>query len=97
MPTNESKIMKQPIKQRERLSLYPQIAVLVYRLLDAAQAGGMKESRAKKIYDEILGNLGNIDGRAFWPFTDELIRLLRMPDEFFDSADDDGPTIWHLN
>lgn len=97
MPTNESKIMKQPIEQCEQLALYPQIAALVYQLLDAAQAGGMTESRAKKIYNEILGSLANIDGRAFWPFRDELIRLLRMPDGFFDSADDDGSTSWHLN
>lgn len=81
--------MKQPIKEREQLSLYPQIAVLVYELVNAAQAGGVKESRAKKIYDEILGGLANIDGRAFWPFRDELIRLLQKPDEFFETADED--------
>lgn len=97
MLTNESNIMKPPIKQCEYLALYPQIALLIYILVDAAQAGDMSESRSKKIYNEILGCLMNIDGRAFWPLRDELIRILQMPDSFFDSPDNESSSSWRLN
>ena len=89
--------MKQPIKQCEYLALYPQIAMLIYTLVDAAQVGGMSESRSKNIYNGILGCLMNIDGRAFWPLRDELIRILQMPDRFFDSPDDERSSSWRLN
>ena len=42
--------MKPTIKERDDLASYPQVSLLIYQLLSVAQAGGMTEAKAKKIY-----------------------------------------------
>lgn len=79
--------MKPTIELQNDLASYPQVNLFVYQLLTAAQAGGMTEPRATKLYDEIHMHFANLQGAAFWHFRDGLIRVLVMPDEAFDSSD----------
>lgn len=79
--------MKPTIKERDDLASYPQVSLLIYQLLSVAQAGGMTESKAKKIYDEIHGHFSTMQGAAFWPLRDELTRSLIAPDKSFHSSD----------
>ena len=90
--------MQTNIHERENLASYPQISTLIFQLLSVAQAGGMTERRAEKIYDEIHGHFVNMQGEAFWPLRDDLIRLLLTPDDSFESSDEEGvrsPNRWN--
>lgn len=75
------------IQEKGDLASYPQISMLIFQIVSVAQAGGMTEARAKKVYDEIHGHFINMQGGAFWPLRDELIRMLVTPDKSFDSSD----------
>ena len=90
--------MQTNIHERENLASYPQISTLIFQLLSVAQAGGMTERRAERIYDEIHGHFVNMQGEAFWPFRDDLIRLLLTPDDSFEFSDEEGvrsPNRWN--
>jgi hypothetical protein len=80
------------IAQREYLSQYPQISLLVFHVLEVAQAGGMTEKKAESLYKQILDCLSELKGDAFWLFRDELIRILVTPDSQF--ADDGKSAGW---
>ena len=88
--------MKTNIQERDDLARYPQIITMIYEILTVAQAGGMTVDRAEMIYDEILGNFANMQGRAFWPMRDELISILStLPS--FDSSDGENDHFSRLN
>ena len=89
--------MKKNIQERDDLARYPQIITMIYEILTVAQAGGMTEDRAEMIYDEIIGNFANMQGQAFWPMRDELIRILSTPDKSFDSSDGENDHFNRLN
>ena len=83
--------MKSDIQEREDLARYPQLSTMIYKILTVAQAGGMAEDRAEMIYDEIHGHFANMEGQAFRPLRDDLIRVLSTPDKSFESSDgEDG-------
>ena len=77
--------MRKNIHKRDNLASYLQISVMIYQLLTVAQAGGRTLDRSQNIYDEILGHFANMQGSAFWPLRDELIRILSTPDIAFGS------------
>ena len=81
--------MKKEIQERDELASYPQISTMIYQILTVAQGGGMTEDRAGMIYDEIYGHFANMDGLAFWPLRDDLIRVLSTPDKSFESSDEE--------
>jgi len=82
--------MKKSINERDDLASYPHISTLLYQVLSVAQAGGMTEVRATEIYDEIHSHFVNIQGEAFWPLRDDLIRILVTPDESYESSEGGG-------
>lgn len=91
--------MKQEKQPQNSLASCPQLSLLIYLLLSAAQSGGMDESRAKELYDEIHGNFSKIKGEMFWSFRDELIHVLMMYDEEFNrvNGEIDFPSTWRKN
>ena len=82
--------MKTSINERDDLASYPHISILIYQVLSVAQAGGMTEVRATEIYDEMHSHFVNIQGQAFWPLRDDLIRILVTPDESYEPAEGGG-------
>ncbi len=60
-----------------------EIAVLLRAILEPAMAGGMPEERAKAIYDDILGSIGNLeeleDGRTVFQWLADEILLKFCP------------------
>ena len=91
--------MNPDIKFHEDLASHPQLNFLIFLLLSAAQSGGMAESQAKKLYDEIHGHFSNIHGEVFWSFRDELVCALMMEEGDFDWLDkkDDLPFPGYMN
>lgn len=90
--------MKPTVQLQNDLASYAQVSVLIYQLLSAAQAGGMTESLARKLYDEIHEYFANIPGAAFWSVREELIRVLMLPDEAFISLDNNAFRYpWNVN
>jgi hypothetical protein len=90
--------MNPNIHQQENLASYPQINTLIFQLLSVAQAGGMTERRAEKIYEEIHGHFINMQGETFWPLRDDLMRILVTPDASFaacDEGDIRSPNRWN--
>lgn len=91
--------MKPETQLQDNLASCSQLSLLIYLLLSAAQSGGMTESQARKVYDEIHGHFSNIHGEVFWSFRDELIHVLMMEDEAFDYPEerDNFPFPWNMN
>jgi hypothetical protein len=77
------------IPDQDRLSQYQQVSTAIYHMLSVAQAGGLSEKRAQKIYHEIMDAYSTMNGSAFWPFRDEIIRVLVTPDSQFPDKDED--------
>jgi hypothetical protein len=76
--------MKPPISERSSLAQYPQVALLLERIVTVSQAGGMSDQESTALWNQVMGYLSEIDGSAFWTFRDEVIRLLVTPDHEFE-------------
>lgn len=82
--------MKRIIKEKESLSDYPQIGLLIFQILNAARAAGMTDAEGEKTYQRLLDLYGDLPGALFWQLRDELIRILVTPDEIFESPSGEG-------
>lgn len=73
--------MEPPISERPSLARYPQVALLLERIITVSRAGGMSEDECSPLWDQVMGYLDEVDGSCFWTFRDEVIRLLVTPDD----------------
>ena len=84
--------MKPPISDRPSLAQYPQVALVLERIVTVSQAGGMSDEESTALWELVMGYLSEIDGSAFWIFRDEVIRLLVTPDEAIEGKSEKPPS-----
>jgi urate oxidase len=58
------------------LAAHDSVKTFVYQMLTIASAGGMSESRAEKLHEEILGCYANLDGSALEAFRNDFLKIL---------------------
>ena len=52
------------------------VSAFVYQMLTIASAGGMSETRAKELYEEIMECYAHLDGSALECFRSDFLRIL---------------------
>lgn len=80
--------MNPSINERNRLSDYPQILVLIVEILDLATAAGMSEKEAELVYGLILRSFSKVPGNAFPILRDHIFCILSASDQFYASAEE---------
>jgi len=60
------------------LASEPAVSAFIYQVLTIASAGSMTESRAKELYDEIMGCYAYLDAAAYPAFKSEFLKILNL-------------------
>lgn len=79
--------MKPSINERNRLSEYPHILVLIAEILDLATAAGMSEKEAELIYNLLLRSFSAVPGNAFPILRDHIFSILSASDQLYALAE----------
>ena len=80
--------MNPSINERNRLSDYPHVLVLIVEILDLATAAGMSEKEAELVYSLILRSFSKVPGNAFPILRDHIFSILSASDQFYASAEE---------
>jgi len=58
------------------LASHDSVSAFVHQMLTIASAGGMTETRAENLYEEIMGCYANLDGSASEAFRNDFLKIL---------------------